>query len=382
MAPSTELAERTPAQELASQVRSPEFQSQIAAALPGNLLPDRFVRATVTALMTNPDLAAPDVDRNSIFQALLRSAQDGLLPDGREAAITVYKDNKNGGKRAQYLPMIGGFRKIAGDHGWSIRAVVVYANDEFEFELGLEPNIVHRPVRPGMEKGERIAAYAVGAHGDGRREVEVMDAAQIAKVKTKAQTTKVWDEWTDRMWEKTVGKALFKRLPIGELDERVARVIEAADATDADESRTLMYGGEVTPAGEVANGNVPADGADGSGTTADAADQQAGADSSAPAPDFPDEPSTDDEPGFPLPADVEAVKLAADAAGQEVILNGGHKDDTIAQVAAKPKGPGWVRWCIVTRDHPNSKAAETYARVYLPEEYQAALAEVQAKAQV
>src|SRR3954453_7102800 len=90
------------AKALVTQVRRPDFLEQIEYALPPTVTKQRFLRATVTALLTNPDIGeATDI---SIFRALLRCAQDGLLPDGRQAAIAVYRNNKTGKKEASYLP--------------------------------------------------------------------------------------------------------------------------------------------------------------------------------------------------------------------------------------------------------------------------------------
>lgn len=379
----TDIVQRTPAQQLVARISGDAFRDQVARALPqGTLLPERFQRATATALLANPDLA--NLDEASLFNSLLRCAQDGLLPDGREAAIVAYKD------KAQYVPMIGGYRKIAGDHGWSIRTVVVYANDEFEVELGIDPKIKHIPVRPGAERGERVAVYAVGAHGDGRREIEVMYAADVQKRQAKAKTQAIWNEWPDRMWEKTAGKALFEKLPIGELDERVARVIAAEDTTP-EAATALMYGDHAelpTPTPQPAADDGPPveavvdqqAGADAEGTTAEA---------SAPEP-LPGEPVDEPEqkPIFKAPAgavseDADALKIAADTAGQEVIGLGGHKGKSIEAVAAAGgKGESWVGWAIKTPDFAHSNAAKAYARVYLPEVYTAALAELQIAAEV
>lgn len=234
---STDIVQRSPQAELVAQVRSEQFQEQLALALPEGVRRERFVRSVATALLDNPDLADPEkVERTSVFQAVLKSAQDGLVPDGREAALVVF------GRKAQYMPMIGGFRKIAGEHGWTIRTAVVHEADEFEVELGVDPKVRHVPPRPGSDRGEIIAAYAVGAHGDGRREVEVMDLAEIEKVRAVSRSSGrgPWVDWFERMAEKTVGRRLFAKLPLGDR-ERIERVLEASRAEPVD-ATTALYG--------------------------------------------------------------------------------------------------------------------------------------------
>jgi len=159
--PGTALEPRDAARDLANTIRGDQFKQQVAVALPEGVNPDRFVRIMATALLDKPEIAV-QCDINSIFQAGLKAAQDGLLPDGREAAFAVFGD------QCVYMPMVGGFRKIAAEYGWSLRTAVVYANDAFEYEEGEEPHLIHRPVRPGAEQGAKIAAYAVAQHKDGR----------------------------------------------------------------------------------------------------------------------------------------------------------------------------------------------------------------------
>lgn len=341
-----EMVQRTPEQRVLATVRGEEFMRQLEPVLPPNVSPAKFVRAFGTALLQNPDLAN-QASGDSIVTALLRCAQDGLMPDGVQAAIAPYK------KKAQYLPMIGGFRHIAGNSGWSLRTFVVYEHDDFEVEYGTETRIVHRPTRPGQDRGAMIAAYAIGAHKDGRREVEVMYADEILKRRSKAQTRLVWDEWPERMWEKTVGKALFKKLPL-EDPELQARVVEADDVAPAIR-RKLLYPGADTPRA-----------ADDGSHSQEPVDQQAGGDSpdsdvsgSSPAPDpeeeeqpfDPDEPLVDVDP---TPGAIAQMKEHADDAGQVVAprtAGAAYAGKSIAQIEQMESGREWLQWAA----HPDRK---------------------------
>ncbi len=231
-----EMVKRSPMQELVAQVRGETFRDQIAAALPGNVTPARFQRVTVTAINQNPDLVA--VDRGTLFSAVIRCAQDGLLPDGREAALVVFNDRKAaGGKRATYLPMIGGYRKIAAKHGLSLEAFIVYAEDTFEYELGYEPVLIHKPARLGSDRGEILGAYAVARHTDGRKWLDVMSRDEIEKVRAVSRAaTSEYGPWVNHWGEmarKTVARRLFKQLPLDDLDEADVKTLEAGDQ-DAD----------------------------------------------------------------------------------------------------------------------------------------------------
>lgn len=248
----SEIAQRSATDVVIAGIRSDKFKQQISLALPGNVTAERFIRVAVTGVQMNPDIVT--ANHESIVRALIRCAQDGLLPDGREAALVKFKDE------AVYMPMIGGFRKIAAEHGWSIDTQVVYQNDSFDYRLGLNPTLLHAPPKltDPRGRGEPIGAYAVGTHADGRKQVEVMTAADINKVRavSRSGSRGPWTDWTERMWEKTAGRRLFAKLPLGGREaeqERVARVITASD-------EDTVHPGEPTSSVEEANLSAAASG--------------------------------------------------------------------------------------------------------------------------
>ena len=65
-----------------------KMEPQFAAALPEHITPKRFVRVLMTAVSSQPKLC--EANRTSLFSACMSSAQDGLLPDGKEAAIVTF----------------------------------------------------------------------------------------------------------------------------------------------------------------------------------------------------------------------------------------------------------------------------------------------------
>ena len=54
---------------------------QFAAVLPRHIPVERFGRVVLTAVQTNPVLS--NVERRSLWNACMKAAQDGLMPDGR-----------------------------------------------------------------------------------------------------------------------------------------------------------------------------------------------------------------------------------------------------------------------------------------------------------
>lgn len=339
-----EVVQRSPAQELVAQVRAPVFIEQVEMVLPDNVPARRFVRATATALLANPDLA--NLETDSVLRALLRAAQDGLMPDGHEAALVPFKG------KAQYVPMIGGYRRIAGEHGWSIETRVVYQADEFEHEAGLDERLVHRPAPTTVDRGEMVAVYAIGRHRDGRRMFEVLRPDEVAKLRkvSKYGDRGPWVEWTERMWEKSAGKLLFKRLPLDPNDARVRRVIEA-DELEHGQAAARLYG-EVP-----ARPAIPATTTPAQGTPADAATEASGGSQATGGqgdePAAAGAPSDETAEGAPEPTvETEAAGEPA-AAGPTLeqarafaFESGPNAGKTLGQVAAADGALTWFGWAL------------------------------------
>lgn len=182
--------------------------TEFKAALPAQIPVEKFVRTTLTAVQMNPKLL--DADRRSLLGACMKAAQDGLLCDGREAALVMFKD------QAQYMPMVGGLLKKLRNSGelGSISANVVYENDSFSYELGDFERIEHKPFL-GTERGKPIAVYAVARTKDGAIYREVMSVADVEKVRhvSRAANAGPWVQWWDEMARKTVIRRIAKRLP-------------------------------------------------------------------------------------------------------------------------------------------------------------------------
>ena len=73
--------------------------------------PDLFAEVTCEALLANPDIM--NCTEESIAKALRAACQDGLVPNGREAAIWVSRDRQQGTDQATYLPMKEGMARLA-----------------------------------------------------------------------------------------------------------------------------------------------------------------------------------------------------------------------------------------------------------------------------
>jgi recombination protein RecT len=196
---------------------------QFASVLPKHIPVERFGRTVLTAVQTNPDLL--NVERRSLWNACMKAAQDGLLPDGRLGALAIYKDKRRG-PIAQWLPMIAGIRQKVRNSGeiatWEVHTV--HERDLFDYELGDEPRIVHRPVRGN--RGPIIAAYSVCVLKSGERSREVMWVDEINEIRqrSRASDSGPWVSDFGEMCKKTVAKRHAKVLPMStDLDDLLRR---------------------------------------------------------------------------------------------------------------------------------------------------------------
>lgn len=190
------------------------MQPQFAAALPKHVDPARFVRVVMTAVQMTPALL--DADRRTLFASAMRASQMGLLPDGREGAIVTFKN------QAQFMPMVAGVMKMVRNSGeistWSVQAV--YENDTFDFCLGDEEHITHKPAL--SNRGKMIAVYSIVTMKDGEKSREVMSVEDVNAIRARSRSgnSGPWQSDFAEMAKKTVVRRHSKRLPMStDLDD-------------------------------------------------------------------------------------------------------------------------------------------------------------------
>ena len=212
-----------------------QMHDQFKMALPPQITPDKFVRVVMTALGQTPDLVM--ADRRTLYAACMKSAQDGLLPDGREAALVMFKD------AVSYMPMVGGILKKVRNSGElaTITSQMVYKNDRFRFWIdGDGEHIDHEPLMFG-DRGEAIGVYALAKTKDGALYVEVMDKAQVMAVKgaSRAKGGPWAGAFEHEMWRKTAIRRLSKRLPMStDLEAVIRRDDDFYEMNNGDEPTT------------------------------------------------------------------------------------------------------------------------------------------------
>lgn len=205
--------ELTPADSFRSSLN--KMNDQIKASLPAHVPVERFIRVVMTAVQKTPKLL--EANKSALFAACLDAAKDGLLPDGREAALIPY------GQSVQYIPMVSGILKKIRNSGElsSISPHVVHENDEFDYYIDEKGE--HLRHKPNFQNaGKPTRAYCICLTKDGGVYIEVMTLEQIDAVRkrSKSSGSGPWVTDWEEMAKKTVIRRLAKRLPMStDIDE-------------------------------------------------------------------------------------------------------------------------------------------------------------------
>lgn len=214
-----------------------KMQPEFAKALPGHITPERFVRTAQTAIALTRNIEKVK-NPQSLLAACTKAAADGLILDGREAALVV---DYNGD--VQYRPMMRGLLKLAYNSG-DIKSIVVETvceNDEFVYSPTDEDEPIRHVIDLRQPRGEVYALYAKAVLKDGGIVFEVMTVADVNRIRDRSDAYKAfkngkikstpWSTDWSEMARKTVFRRLSKYLP-----SSTDRFHQAAERIDDDYS--------------------------------------------------------------------------------------------------------------------------------------------------
>lgn len=233
-APSAPVAKpKTKAPVIVQQVLSDQFKKQLALAVPKHLSADRMARIAATEVRKTPALL--NTTPASFLGAVMQSAQLGLEPGSAlgQAYLVPY------GNQCQLILGYRGMIDLARRSGQvlSLSAFAVHEGDDFNYQLGLHPDIHHVPSCEADRVKKPITfVYAVATLRGGGYQFEVMSRAEVEAVKAKAKSKNVWNSYFEQMALKTVIRRLFKYLPVS---------IEALQVANVDAKREA--GEEIKP---------------------------------------------------------------------------------------------------------------------------------------
>jgi recombination protein RecT len=193
------------------------LEPEIKKALPSVITPERFTRMALSSLNNTPKLA--ECTQMSFLAALMSAAQLGLEPNTSLGQAYLIPYNNKGKLECQFQLGYKGLIDLVyrNDQVQTIQAQTVYENDYFEYELGLNSKLIHRPAL--HDRGKVILFYALFKLSNGGYGFEVMSKEDIdnhAQVYSKGFTSSYspWKTDYESMAKKTVIKKLLKYAPL------------------------------------------------------------------------------------------------------------------------------------------------------------------------
>lgn len=187
------------------------YEKELARALPKVITAERFTRMVMTAVSQTPKLQ--QCTPQTFIAAMLTAAQLGLEPNTPlgQAYLIPY------GTVCQFQIGYKGFIELTHRSGQlkNIEAHVVYENDDFDFEYGLEAKLSHKPAK--ANKGEPIWVYAIYHLNNGGYGFEVMSWEECllhGQKYSKTYNNGPWKTNPEEMAKKTMIKKVLKYAPL------------------------------------------------------------------------------------------------------------------------------------------------------------------------
>jgi recombination protein RecT len=212
-----------------------KMQGEFAKALPGHITPEKFVRTAQTAIALTRNIEKVKSPA-SLMAACSKAASDGLILDGREAALVV---DYNGD--VQYRPMMRGLLKLAYNSG-EIKGIVVEVvrkGDVFRHTPTRLVEPIYHEINHEAERGDPHTVYALAELKDGGIVHEVMSVDDVNRIRDRSDAYKAfkagkikstpWSTDWSEMARKTVFRRLSKYLPSSTDRDRFHQAAERID---------------------------------------------------------------------------------------------------------------------------------------------------------
>ena len=193
----------------------------LKSALANTITPERFL---ALAMMIVKTPALTGCDQQSLVAAIVGTVQIGLTPGpiGHVYYVPFFNSRKN----VREVTLIIGYKGLAelinrsGDAS-VLSAEVVYEQDQFQYEHGLNPILRHIPA--AEKRGKRMGVYCIAKNMIAQEkvfiylsfeEVEKVKKVAMDRVKEDKKKFSPWTCWEDDMWRKTAVKRIAKLLPL------------------------------------------------------------------------------------------------------------------------------------------------------------------------
>lgn len=194
------------------------MRPEIKKALPEVITVERFTRMALSALSASPQLK--ECTPMSFLSAMMNAAQLGLEPNTPlgQAYLIPFR-NKSGVIECQFQIGYKGLIDLCYRNPMMqvIQAHEVYEKDIFEYELGLNAKLIHKPAL--YDRGEVILFYGLYKLTNGGYAFEVMTKEEISRYAKEYSgafdsSYSPWQNNFVSMAKKTVIKQVLKYAPL------------------------------------------------------------------------------------------------------------------------------------------------------------------------
>lgn len=246
---------------------APEIQN----ALPSVITPERFTRMALSCLNNSPKLR--ECSQITFLAAMMNAAQLGLEPNTPLGQAYLIPYRNHGKMECQFQLGYKGLIDLVYRNPdiQTVQAQCVYENDEFDYELGLEPKLTHKPAL--KDRGNMILVYALWKSVNGGYGFEVMSKEDIdAHARRYSQSfnssSSPWKSNYEEMAKKTVIKKCLKYAPLR------SDMAKALSSDETIKSNINVDMSDVTP--EEVEGEYEEMGTSGSDNSVPASNQETG----------------------------------------------------------------------------------------------------------
>ena len=195
----------------------------------------RLFRLVVANVTRTPALRECSID--SIFRSTQQAAELGLEPGSAtgEGYLVPYRNAKLNCMECQFIPGYRGLIALAfrSGHVKNVRSHAVFAGDEFEFELGLNPKLRHVP-GPDVDRDDTSKlthVYCIVDLKDGGVLYDVMTRKEVDRIRrmSKSHDRGPWVEHYVEQARKTVVRRTLKYAPMSVEMSRAVALDDHAD---------------------------------------------------------------------------------------------------------------------------------------------------------
>ena len=187
------------------------YKDRLAAVLPKHVTVEQIAQLGLVAMARDSKVLA--CTPASVLRVLTQASQLGLDPTGvgGEAWVLPF------GTTATLVVGYKGLLQLARRSGLvtGVDAHVVHLNDRFELQYGINPVVVHEPIKQG-EPGPVIGAYAiVRIRGDQAPLVEWMTKVELDRIRSRSRSgaSGPWQSDTEQMYRKSVLRRVLNYAP-------------------------------------------------------------------------------------------------------------------------------------------------------------------------